>query len=173
MPSRKEIILQSALKLFAEQGYRGTSTVQISQHAGVSEALIFRHYKNKEGLLSAIMDNAKEKITSIVEGFADYNSPKEKLKLVLELPFHLSPQDKEYWLLLIKVKWELNIVSADKIKPIEEMLTGIFHDLNYDEPLHEAQFLTQYIDGLIGAILRGENIEVEETKRFLHTKYHV
>jgi AcrR family transcriptional regulator len=45
-----EAIVLAAAKLFASQGYHGTSTREIARIAGVSENTLFRHFDNKEGL---------------------------------------------------------------------------------------------------------------------------
>lgn len=47
-------ILETALQLFAEHGFKGTSTRRIARAAGVSEGLIFHHFKRKRDLLSGI-----------------------------------------------------------------------------------------------------------------------
>lgn len=52
---RRQIVL-AAIRLFAERGFRGTTTKEIASAAGVNEALIFRHYATKEELYSAILD---------------------------------------------------------------------------------------------------------------------
>jgi AcrR family transcriptional regulator len=53
---RRQQIIQVATELFARQGYKGTTTQQIAQQAGVNEALIFRHFPHKERLYWAILD---------------------------------------------------------------------------------------------------------------------
>lgn len=53
---RRLQIAQTAMRLFAERGFRGTTTKEIAQAAGVSEAIIFRHFATKEDLYSAIID---------------------------------------------------------------------------------------------------------------------
>ena len=54
---RRRQILQVAMRLFSERGFRGTTTKEIANAAGVSEAIIFRHYANKDELYSAILDH--------------------------------------------------------------------------------------------------------------------
>lgn len=44
-------ILQAALKLFARQGYDGTSTKDLAKSAGVAEGTLFRHFANKKAIL--------------------------------------------------------------------------------------------------------------------------
>ena len=45
---RKAKIIDAALTLFAEKGFRGTKTKEIAEAAGTSEPLIFWHFKSKE-----------------------------------------------------------------------------------------------------------------------------
>ena len=47
---RTERIVAAASKLFASQGYHGTSTREIARSAGVSENTLFRHFDNKKEL---------------------------------------------------------------------------------------------------------------------------
>lgn len=54
---RRLQILRIAVRLFSQRGFRGTTTKEIAQAAGVSEAMVFRHYATKEELYSAILDH--------------------------------------------------------------------------------------------------------------------
>jgi AcrR family transcriptional regulator len=54
---RRRQILQVAMSLFSQRGFRGTTTREIAQAAGVSEAMVFRHFANKQELYSAIIDH--------------------------------------------------------------------------------------------------------------------
>jgi AcrR family transcriptional regulator len=49
----RETILEIARKLFDENGYEATTTLQIAKEAGVSERLIFSHFGTKVGLFTA------------------------------------------------------------------------------------------------------------------------
>jgi AcrR family transcriptional regulator len=46
-----------AMRLFSQRGFRGTTTKEIAAAAGVSEAMVFRHFATKEELYSAILDH--------------------------------------------------------------------------------------------------------------------
>jgi AcrR family transcriptional regulator len=54
---RREQILAAAISLFAKHGFSGTTTKEIARAAGVSEAMVFRHFANKDALYGAILDN--------------------------------------------------------------------------------------------------------------------
>lgn len=53
---RRAQIVRVATRLFAERGFRGTTTREIAQAAGVSEAMIFRHFATKQDLYRTIID---------------------------------------------------------------------------------------------------------------------
>lgn len=53
---RRKKLLTAALELFSLQGYRGTTTREIARRAGVSEALLFRHFPNKEDLYWSVLE---------------------------------------------------------------------------------------------------------------------
>ncbi|HXI22618.1 MAG TPA: TetR/AcrR family transcriptional regulator [Pyrinomonadaceae bacterium] len=54
---RRLQILKVAMRLFSQRGFRGTTTKEIAKAAGVSEAMVFRHFATKEELYSAILDH--------------------------------------------------------------------------------------------------------------------
>lgn len=54
---RRNQILQVAIDLFSKHGFRGTTTRQIAQAAGVSEAMVFRHFATKDDLYGAILSD--------------------------------------------------------------------------------------------------------------------
>jgi AcrR family transcriptional regulator len=52
---RREQILQGAMRLFAQKGFRGTTTREIAQRLNISEALMFKYFPSKEALYRAII----------------------------------------------------------------------------------------------------------------------
>ena len=54
---RRLQILQTAVDLFSQRGFKGTTTKEIARAAGVSEAMVFRHFATKDELYGAILDN--------------------------------------------------------------------------------------------------------------------
>jgi AcrR family transcriptional regulator len=51
----RDHIIQAALVLIRTKGIKGATTLAIAKEAGVNEVTIFRHFKNKEGLLKAVI----------------------------------------------------------------------------------------------------------------------
>ena len=54
-PQGKKKIMRSAVDLISTKGYDGTSTLNIAEHAGLSQATLFKYFKTKVDLLTAIL----------------------------------------------------------------------------------------------------------------------
>jgi AcrR family transcriptional regulator len=52
---RRDQILKTAVTLFSQRGFSGTTTKEIARAAGVSEAMVFRHFASKDELYAAIL----------------------------------------------------------------------------------------------------------------------
>jgi len=57
---RQAGLIAAAASLFAAKGFNGTTTKEIAKAAGVSEALVFKHFTTKRALYTAIL---AEKVT--------------------------------------------------------------------------------------------------------------
>src|SRR5258706_16447172 len=65
-------ILSAVRKVFAKKGLEGTTTRELAKEAGVSEALLYKHYPSKEALYKAMLSSCDsefmgevKKITSL------------------------------------------------------------------------------------------------------------
>ena len=60
--NRKEAILEAAIALFSRNGYKETSTADLAKMIGVAEGTVFYHFKNKEKLFLAVLEQTRIKI---------------------------------------------------------------------------------------------------------------
>jgi len=67
---KKQNIIKAATRLFATQGFDGTTTLQITKEAGATEPLLYHHFKGKDDLFTHILSKA----------FAEYFDRIEKLE---------------------------------------------------------------------------------------------
>jgi AcrR family transcriptional regulator len=54
---RREQIIQTAVNLFSQKGFKGTTTKEIARAAGVSEAMVFKHFESKDALYGALLQS--------------------------------------------------------------------------------------------------------------------
>ncbi len=57
---RRAAIVKAVQRVFAEKGFDGTTTRELAEEAGVSEALLFKHFPNKEALYSAMQHSCSQ-----------------------------------------------------------------------------------------------------------------
>jgi TetR/AcrR family transcriptional regulator len=53
---RRRQLLETALDFFSRKGFEGATTKEIAASAGVTEAIIFRHFPSKQALYTAVLD---------------------------------------------------------------------------------------------------------------------
>ena len=56
-PERRRKLVETALRVFTEGSYRGTTTAEIARAAGVSEPILYRHFASKRELYLAALDH--------------------------------------------------------------------------------------------------------------------
>ena len=91
--SKKDDILQTALHLFAEKGFKDTTMTELSKATGVAEGTIFYHFKSKEDIFLAILENARKDITdefSPYFGEKSFSNGLEIVKGIISFYLYLS-----------------------------------------------------------------------------------
>jgi AcrR family transcriptional regulator len=63
-PSTKDKILDTAIDLFAQNGFHGTSVRDIARGVGIKVSSIYNHFEGKDSILAAILED----YTSTMEG---------------------------------------------------------------------------------------------------------
>lgn len=173
--SRKEKILQTALSLFANKGYADTSTKEISVHAGVSEALIFKHFGNKDALLAHLIKSGYRRVLQHHRGMMTYKNAKDFLRNMIFLPSKLVADEPLFW----KLQERLSHVAFSKqqheqfMKPVQPIIQKAFVELGYSDPELETQYLLLTIDMLWKREACGDITNALDLAILLEQKYQL
>jgi AcrR family transcriptional regulator len=81
----REAILAAALQVIRERGIARLTAREVASLAGVSEASVFYHYKDRFGLLQAVFEESLRPLMELAEGGVE---PGSDLRLVLSLYGH-------------------------------------------------------------------------------------
>src|SRR5215470_7523565 len=77
---RRAQILDAALHVMAEHGFRGASIKRIAERAGLkSPALIYWYFKDKQALLEAIFQRMSPFLSTLAEAEAALDDPPEQV----------------------------------------------------------------------------------------------
>lgn len=173
MTTKKTTILETALDLFAQNGFSATSTAKIAKAAGVSEGLIFRHFTNKEGLLKSIMELGKQRGAALFNAVSKIQSPSNQLKYILQIPFKIPKNEYPFWKLLYALKWQADSYDEEISIELEKLLIDIFKKLNYQHCALEAAYVMMLFDGMATSILLKNQKEQIELQQLILKKYNL
>lgn len=114
--SKKQAIIDHATLIFAGRGFAATLMSDVAAQAEVASASIFYHFKTKEDLYIAVLENAKEGILQAFDHYltsTSFASGLDKLLAIVAFHLHLSESRREWFLLLQRpFTYELAATSA-------------------------------------------------------------
>jgi len=91
--SRKEQIINSALEIISEEGVKNLTMKRIANRIGISDAALYRHFKNKQELMLVMIETmGRNLITRINLVVGDLDNPVDKLENILHI--HLTHLEK-------------------------------------------------------------------------------
>ena len=133
---RQAGLIAAAASLFAAKGFNGTTTKEIAKAAGVSEALVFKHFPTKRALYGAIL---AEKVTvdELLEAVEESARKRDDRRVfTLIASFRIRPGVDSTFLRLL-------LFSALEGHELSDMFFGKHHRVFYDH-------LATYIETRIG-----------------------
>jgi TetR/AcrR family transcriptional regulator len=105
---RRQALVDTALRVFTEGSYRGTTTAEIAREAGVSEPILYRHFDSKRELYFACIDESWRRLRTVWEDtVADSRSPRDWLPAMAGSVFVL--KDTKH---LVAELWMQAVVEA-------------------------------------------------------------
>lgn len=170
MTTKKQDIANTALHLFAHEGYNAVSTKKIAEQAGVSEGLIFRHFESKKGLLDFIFADLENKIGAMFRPILEMTDPKEVIRRSIDLFFSFAEEDIDIWRLLFRLKWQEGYVPSNSLNPVHEKAVEAFSKLGYQHPELETTLLERTLEGIITTIMQTGNDQFP-LRGLLYKKY--
>lgn len=79
--SSRDRILKAAQRLFARQGFDGTTTRDLAQASGVAEGTLFRHFASKKAILVEVATQGwVEILTDLLTELSEMGSYKSTLR---------------------------------------------------------------------------------------------
>ena len=111
---RREQMLDCAAVIFSKYGYARATTAQLAKAAGVTEPIIYRHFKSKRDLFVAIISRTgKRTLEQWERDLADADTPAERLaRLIGDNPM-VSPEGRDPYRVFLQA---ISEVEDEKIR---------------------------------------------------------
>lgn len=185
-PERRQEIINSTIELASRRGLRSVRTKEIATESGINEALIFRHFKNKEGLLQAVVQEVTSRRNESLGELAPPRTETEFLATVQRYAtffLKLNGQRPAYLrILLLSILEEFPGTVQTAVPRDDPFLTWLEDSIDrgknkwgYGKDINPEVAVSGFIGGLIyyflrTAIMKKEPIDHEVTgKLFAHS----
>lgn len=113
-------ILRAAEALFAAKGFDGTHIRNIAAHAGVTNPVIYHHFKNKQGLFHSILVGASDRLIAAVETTrVNQTRPMEELASVVHVLCRFATEHIDLFRIVYR---ELADSSMNQASPLGDRL---------------------------------------------------
>ncbi|GAB5526694.1 MAG: TetR/AcrR family transcriptional regulator [Roseivirga sp.] len=103
METKKQLVMDTATKLFAERGFENTSMAQICKEANVSKGLVYHHFDTKHALLREIFSATTQRMIEMSSTAAPDSSPHEQLLTLIEQLFDQLQADRAFFQLNLNI----------------------------------------------------------------------
>jgi AcrR family transcriptional regulator len=80
---RRPLILDAALEVYVEHGYRGTSMQAVANAAGVTKPVVYECYPNKDELLLALLDREERRLLDAITDALPRTPTSDNMEAVL------------------------------------------------------------------------------------------
>ncbi len=175
----EKLILYTALELFAEKGFNGTTISDIAAKAGISKGLVYNYFSSKKKLLEAVCKTLLIEMDKIFKAIEQIEDPYKKIKILIDVTFAQIEKEEKFWRLYMdfslhpEVKEIVNKITADYLDTGFKMLEKIFRRIGIKNPVNEAKLFGAILDGMcFHYVFNKENYPLKQMKRFLQKKYN-
>ncbi|XVU20768.1 TetR/AcrR family transcriptional regulator [Actinoplanes sp. CA-054009] len=96
-PNARERLAASALDLFVERGYEGTTASEIASRAGLAKSTFFRHFTDKREVLFSGGEQLSEAFVTAIRSCPPGTTPLSLLGAALQAASHPFNPDRRDW----------------------------------------------------------------------------
>jgi len=175
---KMDLIRNTALKLFAANGYYSTSISKIATSAGISKGLIYNYFKSKEEILSEIIDLGIDKMFENFTTNKDGHIEVEVMQNYIETIFKSLQENIGFWKFYYQILLQAeaqNMLKAKTEKIMSHFMTTMveyFRMQGFKDPQTEAIIFGALLDGIgLDYTMQPELIPLNEIKENLINKY--
>src|SRR5215211_6952272 len=132
MPTRRNELTRQAGRLFAEQGYHGTSMEDLAGAMGVQKASLYAHVRSKEELLHELARDGAAAFHAALDAIDERLRAVEKLRLALRAHLRVVAEQLEIATVFVREWRYLDGERRDEFvaerRRYEERIRGLFRE---------------------------------------------
>lgn len=151
---KRRLILDTAMLLFAGEGFYKTSIDRIAREAGISKGLMYNYFRSKEDLIRAIVMEGAAEIMELFDRNKDGYLTRDEMIYFIEGAFESLKSKGIYWKLYLSIISQPQVMKLfgheliNLIYPTMQIMKEYFREQGREDPEAEALIFGSMIDGL-------------------------
>jgi len=161
---KKKLILDSALELFAENGFHATSMSMIAKKGGISKGLAYNYFESKNDILEEIIDEGFHQVHDLLDPDKDGVLSEEEFVSFLEKTLAMVKNNHRYWKLYFAlmiqpvVSENLSEKYAKAGEPIFKMMYEFIVSKGSSDPEGDLMIVSAMLEGTFLYAIAAPNI---------------
>lgn len=175
---KKQLIMNTALELFANYGFANTSVSDIAKAAGIAKGLLYNYFQSKEELLETILNQGIDELMNIFDLNKDGVLESYELETYIEKSFKMIDENRTFWKLFYSMSLQSSVFRViekridELYEPVMKLMVNYFANAGYENPFMEAVFFQSLLDGISFAyVLKPDIYPFEDIKKELIMRY--
>jgi AcrR family transcriptional regulator len=148
-----ELIMETSLELFAENGYHATSISQIAEKAGISKGLMYNYFESKKELLEALITHGFDSIFENFDVNHDEALKEEEFIYFIKQNFQLLRENLQHWKLFFSLLLQPQVNDSfskdyqEKGEPMFQMLFKFITSQGSKDPEGDLMAISAMLEG--------------------------
>jgi len=166
--------METALEIFASDGYHSASISKIARKADISKGLLYNYFESKEDLLLQIIVAGTEKIHGVFKDIEDELDTEEELKVFIKGGIEIVRSDPHFYKLMFAVLFQSEAFDTIK-RNYDKVMGGLMEDIAFyfkakgdPYPMEKAFLLGAVMDGVgLQYILSPETFDLDRLETII------
>jgi AcrR family transcriptional regulator len=150
---KRGLILNTALELFAEQGFHATSINQIAKKAGISKGLAYNYFESKNAILDEILKTGFDAIYSYFDLNKDGVLTYREFEFFIRKSFSVMTENRNFWKLYFSMMMQ-PVVTETYLNNYSEASASLYNilirfltDLGSTDPMKDFLIISSMLKG--------------------------
>lgn len=171
---KRDLILSTALEVFATHGYHGASISTIASHAGIAKGLMYSYFESKEALLKAILEKGVQDILNVFKHIVGKEITRDLFREILHLFFVQLKENEAFWRLYFAIAMQPIVMEmlekefASLMNPYMDVLQKYYKNQGSKNPAADALLAHALIDGItLNFVMVHHDFDMEKVKQIV------
>jgi AcrR family transcriptional regulator len=151
---KRQLIMDTALELFAATGYENTTINLIAKKAGISKGLLYNYFTSKEELMEAILNKGIDDMLAVFDPNKDGILDNMEMEFFITQTFRMIKENRKMWKLYTAISFQPSVYKTiekrtkELYEPMVRMMTNYFKDNRFENPQIETFMFSALMDGI-------------------------